>query len=113
MPEPTNKREITDAFKRELERQAIPRPVLTLVRTNPNSSETEARAIPKKVLDARYASRLSCGGMAGFVRFQAVLSVRKRSTGGAAPKPPGFWSLGSVHQWGKRAIVSRHNRRKP
>ena len=52
MPEPTNKREIADAVRRELESQTIPRPVLALEQANPNSSETDANAIPKEFLDA-------------------------------------------------------------
>ncbi|MGA7697991.1 MAG: hypothetical protein WCB27_00155 [Thermoguttaceae bacterium] len=52
MSEPTNKRDIADALRRELESQTIPRPVLALERANPNSSETDANAIPKEFLDA-------------------------------------------------------------
>ena len=52
MPEPTNKRDIADAVRRELENQTIPRPALALEQANPNSSETDANAIPKEFLDA-------------------------------------------------------------
>ena len=52
MPEPTNKRELADAVKREMERHTIPRPVLTLEQAKSNSSETDANAILKEFLDA-------------------------------------------------------------
>jgi hypothetical protein len=52
MTGPTNKCEPADTLGRELESQAIPRPILAPDQANPNSSEADANAIAKEFLDA-------------------------------------------------------------
>ena len=52
MSELTNKNEIAEALRRELEGHTIPRPLVALANVNPETSSTDGNAIPKEFLDA-------------------------------------------------------------